>query len=197
MTEKRLRSHLQRLVRRASATLMLNRLLTILLINALLYILLLLLVILAATVLGIGIVGAGATLNGAPMRVSATEQIEGSKILASRSETKRGEFAPFEKDFVIEPVGSVAYKIALVAAGRGDSTFSLGPKSEWDVCAGGALGEAAGGRASARDGSPLRFNRKRTLTNGILAATAALHGARIELCAPRLEEYEFRFRERP
>ena len=47
MTEKRLRSHLQRLVRRASATLMLNRLLTFLLINALLYILLLLLVIFA------------------------------------------------------------------------------------------------------------------------------------------------------
>jgi hypothetical protein len=47
MTDKQLRSHLQRLVRRASVTLMLNRLLTFLLVNAVLYILLLLLVIFA------------------------------------------------------------------------------------------------------------------------------------------------------
>ncbi len=137
-----------------------------------------------------------ATLNGAPMQTSLTEQLKGSKILASRSEMKRGEFAPFEDDFEIEGIGSIAYKLALIAVGRGDSSFSLGPKHEWDVCAGAALVEAAGGRATARDGAPLAFNQKKTLTNGIMAANAFLHAPLVERCAPLLEQYAFRFTER-
>jgi myo-inositol-1(or 4)-monophosphatase len=143
-----------------------------------------------------GIVGQGATLNGAPIHASETASLKGSKILASRSEMKRGEFGPFEADFEIEAVGSIAYKLALIAAGKGDSSFSMGPKHEWDVCAGVALVEAAGGRATARDGAEIPFNQPKTLTNGILVANAALHAPLVERCAPLLEQYAFRFKER-
>ena len=44
-------------------------------------------------------------------------------------------------------MGSVAYKMALVAAGVADATWTLAPKHEWDVAAGVALVLAAGGRA--------------------------------------------------
>ncbi len=46
----------------------------------------------------------------------------------------------------LRPVGSVALKLAWIAAGRGDLWISAAPKSEWDVCAGDLLVREAGGR---------------------------------------------------
>ena len=39
----------------------------------------------------------------------------------------------------VVPMGSVAYKMARVAAGLDDATWTLVPKHEWDVAAGAAL----------------------------------------------------------
>ena len=143
-----------------------------------------------------GLVGEGAWFNGQPARASDRSVLEGALILASRSEMRRGEFAPFEEDFRLEAVGSIAYKLALVAVGRGDVSFSMGPKHEWDVCAGAALVEAAGGRAGTRDGSPLVFNRPRTLTDGILVSGAGIFDAMAGRCRPLLDQYAHRFTER-
>jgi myo-inositol-1(or 4)-monophosphatase len=98
---------------------------------------------------------------------------DGNLILASRSEIKRGEFEPFGAGggdgWVVEPIGSIEYKLALVAAGLGAVTFSRGPKHEWDVCAGALLVEEAGGRATDLFGEPLVFNQPFPKTKGILA----------------------------
>ena len=107
----------------------------------------------------IGAVGHGVTLNGRPAAVSARATLEGAVVLASRSETNRGECdryhgAPFE----VRPCGSVAYKLGLVAAGVVDLTWTLVPKSEWDVAAGAALVRAGGGRVLLSDGSERGFN---------------------------------------
>src|ERR1022692_142902 len=40
-----------------------------------------------------------------------------------------------KKNIKIRPMGSVAYKLALVSAGLADVTFTLTPKNEWDVVA--------------------------------------------------------------
>ena len=56
------------------------------------------------------------------------------------------------------PVGSVAYKLLRVAAGVDDLTFSVQPKSEWDVCGGIALIQAVGMVYRRTDGDPVRFN---------------------------------------
>ena len=143
-----------------------------------------------------GIVGQGATLNGNAIHTSDRIPLLGATLLASRSEMKRGEFSRFEADFTIAAVGSIAYKLARVAEGKGDATFSLGPKHEWDVGAGAALIEAAGGRVTARDGAPLRFNQDSTLCNGILAANAHLHEPLVARCRPLLHEFAHRFTER-
>jgi myo-inositol-1(or 4)-monophosphatase len=66
-------------------------------------------------------------------------------------------------------MGSVAYKLGLVAAGRADLTFTLVPKNEWDVAAGAALVESAGGWVLKLDNSPLRCNQKNPLISGLLA----------------------------
>ena len=107
--------------------------------------------------------GQGALKNGARVAVA-----ENGVMLASRSEVKRGEFDVFD-DWAIEPIGSIALKLALVASGHGAVTLSRGPKWEWDVCAGSLLVTEAGGRATDMFGQPLRFNNAFPKVKGILA----------------------------
>jgi myo-inositol-1(or 4)-monophosphatase len=66
-------------------------------------------------------------------------------------------------------MGSVAYKLALVAAGLADATWTLAPKNEWDIAAGVALVECAGGFARKIDNSLICFNQRSTRLPGLLA----------------------------
>jgi myo-inositol-1(or 4)-monophosphatase len=118
----------------------------------------------------LGSIDSGVTYNGKPAQPSQRNMLEGALVLASRSEVKRGEWKQFESaEFQIRPMGSVAYKLGLVAAGRADLTFTLVPKNEWDVAAGAALVESAGGWTLKLDNSPLRCNQKNPLISGLLA----------------------------
>jgi myo-inositol-1(or 4)-monophosphatase len=130
--------------------------------------------------------GGGATLNGAPAHVSAVSDLAAARFLASRSENARGEWDEFKSTLQVELTGSVAYKLALIAAGKGDATFSLTPKNEWDICAGTALITEAGGCITNRYGEPLRFNqRPDTLLPGIIASNANLYAPIVALLRPR------------
>jgi myo-inositol-1(or 4)-monophosphatase len=119
--------------------------------------------------------GAGTTMNGAPARVSAQPHVSLAKVLASRSEDKRGEWEPFKPYCHVVLTGSVAYKLAELSVGNGDATFTLTPKNEWDVCAGALLVEEAGGKVTELDGRPMRFNRPSPLRPGMIASNGALH----------------------
>jgi myo-inositol-1(or 4)-monophosphatase len=98
-------------------------------------------------------------------------------VLASRSETSRGEWKRYEGKLRVNPIGSVAYKLALVAAGKADATFTASPKSEWDIASGAALLAEAGGVMTDIHGRPIRFNRKHVKLDGFVAAGPALHAA--------------------
>ena len=117
----------------------------------------------------------GCYFNGEPARVTATASLEQATILASRSETSRGEWKPYESKVIIRSVGSVAYKLALVAAGQADATFTRSPKSEWDIAAGTALIIAAGGQVSDIDGNELRFNKPSVKVPGMVGSNGHLH----------------------
>ncbi len=123
--------------------------------------------------------GLGAFRNGRGIRVR-----EGDRLLASRSEVRRGEFEPFGEAWDVQPVGSIQYKLALVAAGEAAVTFSRGPKHEWDVCAGALIVAEAGGLATDLFGDRLRFNQPFPKVKGILAgASGAYARARNEIAA--------------
>lgn len=112
----------------------------------------------------------GVTYNGSAAQPSQRRELQGALVLASRSEVKRGEWKQFESaEFEIRPMGSVAYKLGLVAAGKADLTFTLVPKNEWDVAAGAALVQSAGGWTLKLDYSPLICNQKNPLISGLLA----------------------------
>jgi myo-inositol-1(or 4)-monophosphatase len=125
--------------------------------------------------------GAGATLNGQPARVSKTEHVALAQVLASRSEDKRGEWDAFKQYCHVVLTGSVAYKLAELSVGNGDATFTLTPKNEWDICAGTLLVEEAGGRVTGLDGKPLVFNQPSPLRPGMIASNRALHDALMTL----------------
>lgn len=117
----------------------------------------------------------GVTLNGEPVTASGRRALAGGLVLASRSETRRGQWEAFEgAGFTIRPLGSVAFKLALVAAGLADASWTLVPKNEWDIAAGVALVQAAGGVAHQPDGQPCRFNQAATLYPGLVACGPGL-----------------------
>jgi myo-inositol-1(or 4)-monophosphatase len=135
----------------------------------------------------IGAIDCGIFYNGRPARPSQRKQIKGSLILASRSEVKRGEWKQFERgEFNIRPMGSVAYKLALVSAGLADATFTLTPKNEWDVVAGVALVKSAGGFVSTLERADLVANRRNPLLPGLLACGPSLAQELLALVEPHM-----------
>lgn len=123
----------------------------------------------------IGSLHSGVTYNGQPAHTSGIKDLKGAVILASRSETKRGEWEEFQSaEFTVRQTGSVAYKLALVSAGLADATFTLTPKHEWDVAAGAALIESAGGFVTTLKNTPLRCNNNPPKISGLIAGGAFL-----------------------
>jgi myo-inositol-1(or 4)-monophosphatase len=127
--------------------------------------------------------GQGTTANGAPARVSRTERVPDAVVLASRSEDKRGEWDAFKGRVRVKLTGSVAYKLAELATGAGDATFTLTPKNEWDICAGTLLVEEAGGKVTGLAGEPLGFNQAITLRPGMIASNGLLQAGLLALIA--------------
>ena len=126
----------------------------------------------------LGAVGHGVTLNGEPATVSNRETLDGAVVLASNSEIRRGEWERFEGHGIeVRPCGSVAYKLALVAVGLVDATWTLVPKNEWDVAAGVALVRAAGGIIEPKNDPERAFNQHSPLLQGLLAYPPQLQTA--------------------
>ncbi|SFR16526.1 3'(2'),5'-bisphosphate nucleotidase CysQ [Poseidonocella sedimentorum] len=119
--------------------------------------------------------GAGATLNGAPIAVSAATEPDGATILAAKPnllpEHWTGPVPAF--DMTLRP--SLAYRLCAVAQGRFDASFTFRPTWEWDVAAGALIVEEAGGAASDRAGRALVFNRPSPLLDGLVVAPRLLH----------------------
>jgi myo-inositol-1(or 4)-monophosphatase len=125
----------------------------------------------------LGSVETGVTHNGRPASVTRRTSLKGATILASRSEWKRGEWERYaDAGFRVVPCGSVAFKLAQVAVGLADGTWTLVPKHEWDVAAGAALVMGAGGTLLHADGSRPRWNQPSPKLPDFLAARAELLG---------------------
>ena len=119
--------------------------------------------------------GGGTFRNDRRVRVSTQQNPQRSVILASRSDYKQGKYKDLEPFFSLKPVGSIAYRLAQVAAGLAEATFTLKNTSEWDVCAGCLLVAEAGGIVTNEKGLPLKFNRPDVRIGGVLASNPSLH----------------------
>ncbi len=121
--------------------------------------------------------GVGCHLNTRRVRVTRKRTLKRATVLASRSETARGEWHGFRGMLKVSPTGSVAYKLAMVAAGKADATFTRSPKSEWDIASGAALVAEAGGTITDIKGREIRFNQRNVKLEGLIADNTILHAA--------------------
>ena len=121
----------------------------------------------------------GITLGGQPIRVTGTSKLNGAKALASRTEMKAGEWDNFN-DLDLVVTGSVAWKCALVAAGKADLTFTLRPRHVWDVGAGFALVRWAGGCISDKQGEDIAIAPTHAKVRCFLASNNHLHTTLLE-----------------
>ena len=123
--------------------------------------------------------GQGATLNGRPLQVSATEQLERAFLATgfaydhkTTPDNNYGQFASFQRAAqAVRRAGVASLDLACVAAGRFDGFWELQLKP-WDVAAGVLLVEEAGGRVSDYAGAPMPLDRGQ-----ILASNGRLHAA--------------------
>lgn len=82
-----------------------------------------------------------------------------ASVLVSRREFRENKWKSFaDSGLRIRPVGSIAYRLARVAAGLDHATCTYEPRSEWDVAAGVALMYASSGRVETGAGQRVRFN---------------------------------------
>ncbi len=127
-----------------------------------------------------GVVGYGVTKNGKPV----TPYAGLPRISVSDSEFNR----ELKQNYALPnmlPSGSIALKLAKMAAHEAESTFTMSPRSEWDIAAGHALLKASGGDLSRRDGSHIKYNaRSPHIEQGILGGyPEAVAGLKPQLLA--------------
>ena len=115
--------------------------------------------------------GKGAFLNGDQIYCVSKVSVEEMVILNSRSETLRGLWQPYKDVFKeLRPIGSVAYKLGLTAAGKADIFASLRPKNECYICAGHCIISEAGGKLINLNGNNVIFNQEKThIEPGLIA----------------------------
>jgi len=114
------------------------------------------------------------TINRGETHTSARQLLPAAKALSSRTETRAGEWDKFS-DLELVTTGSVAWKCALVAAGLADLTFTLRPRHVWDVGAGFALVEWAGGKITDKEGKTILISPTHDKVRCFLATNGWLH----------------------
>jgi myo-inositol-1(or 4)-monophosphatase len=119
--------------------------------------------------------GEGAWLNGTRLAASRVANLEGAQIVASKFESRRRNFAALVPNARFSSIGSLAYKLALVAAGRFDGYLSWRRTHDWDIAAAVLLLAEAGAVMTDAGGGPIRLNQPTPSHQGLLAAGVALH----------------------
>jgi myo-inositol-1(or 4)-monophosphatase len=125
---------------------------------------------------GLGVIGGQVEFWGGLTQKPSVSDLSDSCAILSRTEQEDGSILPLI-DLVgsTYPVGSVAYKLLRVASGHDHLTISIQHKSEWDICGGVALLEAAGKVYRRFDHEPMRFNQTNTrIRSGAVAGDKAI-----------------------
>jgi len=115
--------------------------------------------------------GSGARLNGQPMAPSQALTLRGCAMLGDVAAFPAESWPPMR----VEKRNSIAYRMALVAAGAFDAAYAPTPKWDWDVAAGAAIAAEAGACITDHLGHPYRFNKADPRQPGLLCAAPGVH----------------------
>lgn len=117
--------------------------------------------------------GGGAFLNDVPISVSQRRGIEGASMAGPHSivTNKQVLAAGLQR---ADALRSLAYRLAIVAAGRVDVAAARASANDWDLAAADLLVQEAGGRLTDLAGQTLRYNKAETRHPDLIAAPAGL-----------------------
>lgn len=129
--------------------------------------------------------GSGATLNGAPLRVSTASTLDEALLCTGFPydiRRTRDEVVGLFGEFVgraraVRRLGSAALDLCYVAAGRVEGFWEARLKP-WDTCAGALMVTEAGGTVTRWDGTPYQSR-----AQGLVASNGAVHDEMLRVIA--------------
>jgi myo-inositol-1(or 4)-monophosphatase len=119
--------------------------------------------------------GGGARLNGVFIGVGEREEVEGAAVLGDEPFLRGPHWPRPWPAMRIEKRNSLAYRIALVAAGRFDAVIALTSKCDWDLAAADLIVREAGGRATDHLGRAFAYNQPTVDKPSVICAGPGLH----------------------
>ena len=120
--------------------------------------------------------GQGARLNGKPIKVTHRAVLEGAGLLADPRFIRRSDWPRPWPDMRIESRNSVAYRMALTAAGAFDAVIAISSKCDWDLAAADLIVREAGGLCTDHLGEAFVYNLPTVRKQSLVCAGRALHG---------------------
>jgi myo-inositol-1(or 4)-monophosphatase len=115
--------------------------------------------------------GKGLQVNGRPVAPLAPAN-ERPEVLVNLWEYRAGRWADLDGTVHYRPMFSIAYALALVAAGRVQAALTIQSQNEWDIAAGVLLIQESGGTVADPEGKPFTFNQATPRSRGIIAVAA-------------------------
>lgn len=120
------------------------------------------------------IAGRGAWLNGAAIRASAQDLVEGCGMVGdARMFTHPAWPTPWPQ-MRIEARNSTAYRMCVIASGAFDATLALVPKFDWDLAAADLIAREAGAVVGDHLGRPFSYNGAKPAQPSLVCAAPRL-----------------------
>ena len=124
--------------------------------------------------------GGGTRLNGKNVFVREPVGLPGLALGTSKTELRQQLWSHLFPETTLKQVDAIAYKLALVSAGKLDAVIALRPKNDWDIAAGDLLVREAGGLITDTDGRPHRYNDNDILHPNLVASGTSVHSTLLE-----------------
>jgi len=136
----------------------------------------------------LSVAGGGATVNGTRIAASSGDQLAGATF--SGAKRRLDSLAAIEPGIATVPrIPSLALRLARVATGAIDGTFTAPNSRDWDLAAADLLVHEAGGRITTLTGQSLIYNRPDPVHGALVAAGRARHARLLGLIRDRLSEF--------
>ncbi|OLP45698.1 3'(2'),5'-bisphosphate nucleotidase CysQ [Rhizobium oryziradicis] len=125
-----------------------------------------------------------AMLNSQPITVATREPHQSLRVATPPELLKAFDEDVRHRLERVEHVPSLAYRLAMVAAGRIDATLVFKNSHDWDLAAADLILQRAGGALSDIDGKPLLYNRPTVRHGHLLAGSDAVLPSLLTAFAP-------------
>ncbi len=130
--------------------------------------------------------GGGAFLNGQPISCRDRDEIEGCMMIGYPRKFRRLNWPEMN----VSVINSMAYRIALVAAGVKDAAVAFTPKSDWDLAAAELIALEAGAVVTNLRGAKFQYDHQSVTEFGVICAGSKLHALLLERIRPTIAEFE-------